>query len=930
MAWLLGAAVLVTVVSACGPADVRPAGGPGAQTPQVLTVSTSWQQMTDPATFEARVDTLSGALARLRASTGSGWIGRQDDATGYLGELRGGRFEVPGAEPAVAVEGFMTAFGPDLFGIGAPDLALAPPDAPDRSGTVAIRATQRVGEVPVLDGSLVASVGVGTTGPAVTLVQGRVFPGLAADPTPVLSAAEASAVAAAASGGEPGGEPRLVIVPQGTGAPAWEVLVRSAAREVLSLYYIDAVQGGVLLVRPASADLSPEAGPATPSGVLAAAPVEGTSVVVRGTGPGGQPLTARGLQTGDGTVLLIDTTTPSFDPVTGEGGVQTHDGRSSLPGPIWESSGTTIQDAEAIAAHAFSRFIFDYYLQVHGRLSWDGAGGTLVSSVHGQDGCDNAYFDGSQMVYLDPCRQFGAPTAGTLVDIDVAAHEITHGVTDSTAHLTYTGQSGAMNEAFSDYFGNVIGNRLDGSDDDTVGEGACVGVSQPTGLCSSTPSGELAVRYLPGGQRLDDYLYALTPPYFFNQVLGFSQDQGGVHLNSAIWNNALWSIRHQLAMIDGDTMMGSPRARLFDAIVYTALTRHLTPSSGFLDGRTAVEQAAVEQRADATTLRLIRETFDRNRICPGCVATPATMAQAISLATGPDAIPAVSGDRVAWLSGFLFGLASQGVAGGAGAPVPALGAIYSVGFAGDALVVATLQDTIVELEPNGSARVIDGPIRDDLGVGLAGSEDGAAWVNLGQNRMVFLGPDGRLTRATLPSGIGTVLSVGTGGGTVALGTDSGLVVVWTPSSGGPPEVARLSFDAIVAVDVHGANGAAVVADLSNPMAQIAPLELVLFDAARGDVASLSGGASFFGLTVSNDYAVWAEQVGILGGAVAETFGSLPDTNLHLYSFASGNTYQVLDQRGQQGFPAVSGYRLVWQDAVNGGDDVYTAVLPAGL
>ncbi len=60
-----------------------------------------------------------------------------------------------------------------------------------------------------------------------------------------------------------------------------------------------------------------------------------------------------------------------------------------------------------------------------------------------------------------------------LVTIDVTAHEMTHGVTDSTAGLNYTGQSGALNEAFSDYFGNVIGNHYYQRDSSTLGEDGC-------------------------------------------------------------------------------------------------------------------------------------------------------------------------------------------------------------------------------------------------------------------------------------------------------------------------------------------------------------------------------------------------------------------------------------------------------------------------
>ena len=80
-----------------------------------------------------------------------------------------------------------------------------------------------------------------------------------------------------------------------------------------------------------------------------------------------------------------------------------------------------------------------------------------MSSVHfGPDGFCNAFFASylrqPQMVYGNPCVQ-GIRQTGSFVEPDVAAHEVTHGVTATTAGLLYTGQSGALNESFSDYFG---------------------------------------------------------------------------------------------------------------------------------------------------------------------------------------------------------------------------------------------------------------------------------------------------------------------------------------------------------------------------------------------------------------------------------------------------------------------------------------------
>ena len=226
------------------------------------------------------------------------------------------------------------------------------------------------------------------------------------------------------------------------------------------------------------------------------------------------------------------------------------------------SPDTTIRDAEAMAAHALSRDVYDYYASL-GRNSWDGEGGSLVSSVHyGPSDYCNSFFTSSlrqpQMVYGNPCTTDQGQAEVTEVEIDTAGHEITHGVTATSAGLKYTGQSGALNESFSDYFGNVIGNRVKGTDSVAIFEGGCTGYTEETYFCIRNPDGSLSLRYMLTGNDFDDYLRALDPGYRL-KLLGFSsQDQGGVHYNSAIWNNALWSIRVNLAKIDGQPGNDSP------------------------------------------------------------------------------------------------------------------------------------------------------------------------------------------------------------------------------------------------------------------------------------------------------------------------------------------------------------------------------------
>ncbi|MEO7351819.1 MAG: M4 family metallopeptidase, partial [Marmoricola sp.] len=91
-----------------------------------------------------------------------------------------------------------------------------------------------------------------------------------------------------------------------------------------------------------------------------------------------------------------------------------------------------------------------------GRSSFDDRGATVVATVHYERNYDNAFWDGTQLVFGDG--------DGTVFDrftkpIDVLGHELSHAVTQYTADLVYQGQSGALNESMSDVFGACIKQR---------------------------------------------------------------------------------------------------------------------------------------------------------------------------------------------------------------------------------------------------------------------------------------------------------------------------------------------------------------------------------------------------------------------------------------------------------------------------------------
>lgn len=917
---------------------------------QVLVVSDVWLQGADADRdgSQARITALRAGVQDLRDSTGSGWVGRQDDVTGFLTELSGGRYVAEGDEDPA--EAFVDATALDLFGVAPEQLTLGPPSAPTVTGSATLRAQQQVDGVPVLDGELVLTIGQAAEDPSLTSVRGRVFPELTTPTTPEVTAARASRIAARLSGGSSQGDAELVVVPTGTGRLAWRVYVagtttvEGGSTLADGAYLIDAATGELDSVRPASAEgklLTPMAGaiadylgrartvrPLPASGLLD--PTAADAVEVSGDDPTGRgPLSATGVRLDDGTIALWDTTVPTYDAATTEGGIETYDvaggGDADLPGRLVTSPGARIADPEAIGAHAAARTVYDYYAAL-GRASWDGLGGTLVSSVnYGESDFCNAFFSSGlqppQIVYGEPCQPGAELLDTTEVDIDIAGHEITHGVIDTSANLTYSGQSGALNEAFADYFGNVIGNAATGDDGASLFEGGCSAVPADTVYCSTDPEGRLSQRYLLNGTSFDDYLRVLDLGYRF-LLLQIDQDYGGVHSNSAIWNNALWSIRSRLAQIDGVSGNESPLALDFDKIVYAALTTQLGPTSGFFDAREAVEQTITDAGADPVMLRTAREIFDQLNICAGCSDLGSIPGTPVTGASQTQQSPTVSGDQIAWLdlsaADRFFGVASSAKVGATPSAVGGARDTIQVAYAGDALVTLDAQGLVTRFGDGGSEALASVQADAAAAAGLAGSDTGAAWVSAGEGLVYYVDAAGDLTSTPLPAGSSSVVGLGTGDGTVAIGTDPGSVLLWTPGQGEPRVLGSMP-GAVVSVAAHGDRVVAV--DLDGNAA--------LFDAA-GNRTELSSSASPFGAAANEDYAIWAEAVAPLRAAVVGGESRYPDTDLFLYSFATGTIYALMTQTGQQGFPAVSGDRIVWQDAAFGGDDILTATIPSGL
>ena len=124
----------------------------------------------------------------------------------------------------------------------------------------------------------------------------------------------------------------------------------------------------------------------------------------------------------------------------------------TLPGALVAKAGTS-KDATAKRTFKETTAVAQFYRTVFKRNSVDDAGMTLLSSVHYGVDYDNAMWNGTQMVYGDGDNAlFVDFTKGN----DVIGHELTHGVTQHTLQLGYSGDAGGLNESLSDCFGSMF------------------------------------------------------------------------------------------------------------------------------------------------------------------------------------------------------------------------------------------------------------------------------------------------------------------------------------------------------------------------------------------------------------------------------------------------------------------------------------------
>ncbi len=260
---------------------------------------------------------------------------------------------------------------------------------------------------------------------------------------------------------------------------------------------------------------------------------------------------------------------------------------------VWGESTDPERNRAAVDAHYGGQMMYDFMKDILGRDSIDGSGEKLVSYVHVSNNYVNAYWDGEKMSYGDGDGR----TSGPLTALDIAGHEIAHGLTERTAGLIYRGESGGLNEAMSDIMGAGLEWYASQKNPDvkfnwTVGETAW------------TPN---------NGDDTDGLRYMDDPTkdkYSIDNYKNYPK-QTEVHGSSGIANNAFYLLTNggtnRTSGIEVKDAIGMEKGL---KIYYRALAHYMTPSTTFAQARTATINAATDlYGADSAEVAKVKESW---------------------------------------------------------------------------------------------------------------------------------------------------------------------------------------------------------------------------------------------------------------------------------------------------------------------------------
>lgn len=285
------------------------------------------------------------------------------------------------------------------------------------------------------------------------------------------------------------------------------------------------------------------------------------------------------------------------------------------------SANNSWNNPTAVSAHYNGEQSYLYFKNTHSRNSINGNGGRVVSIINVSDqngsSMDNAFWNGAAIFYGNGGNAF-QPLAKSL---DVAGHEMSHGVVSNSANLVYQGESGALNESFADIFGVMIDR-----DDWLLGDDIVnTSVFQSGALRSMSDPHN-------GGSSLSDAGYQ---PRHMNEKYTGSADNGGVHINSGIVN---WAFYKYASATNKDKA---------EDTYYRALTMYLSANSQFVDARVAVIQSAEDLfGAGSAEAQAAATAFDQVGItAPGGTGNPGNTGSTGVGVVQPGDLPPVVGNE---------------------------------------------------------------------------------------------------------------------------------------------------------------------------------------------------------------------------------------------------------------------------------------------
>jgi Zn-dependent metalloprotease len=257
---------------------------------------------------------------------------------------------------------------------------------------------------------------------------------------------------------------------------------------------------------------------------------------------------------------------------------------------VWGTgSGSNTQTAGADAAYG-AQETWDFYKNTFGRSGIKNDGVAAYSRVHYSSAYVNAFWDDDCF-----CMTYGDGSGGThaLTSLDVAGHEMSHGVTSNTAGLDYSGESGGLNEATSDIFGtgvefyagnsSDVGDYLIGEKIDINGDGTPLRY-----MDEPSKDGGSADSWYSGVGNLDVH-YSSGPANHMFYLL--SEGSGTKTVNGVTYDSPT---------SDGVAVAGIGRAAALQ-IWYKALTTYMTSSTDYAGARTAALNAAAALYGTSST-----------------------------------------------------------------------------------------------------------------------------------------------------------------------------------------------------------------------------------------------------------------------------------------------------------------------------------------